>query len=271
MADVLPALADNFAKIHPLRLFLDHAFQGEPVAGLPLSVSRSLRILPLIALASLSAAPAGARNPNPSRYPLRVHVLASDETHKTPRITAAESVACDTIEDMVSSIDPNPDGPISLTGLSGDPCSLHPEIVAGHLLDLQGEDPEFSGEGRGDLVSPPAGTQALTFRYDNCTRLRVRPGFQSLPARWKKPGQKLEVLIPSDDIPAGDRPLPPIKCSLTVTLHDFVYLLLRNGRLVEVSQADYWKRPALRTLLSGNAPTVQQRLEQFTVPAHPTQ
>ena len=241
------------------------------MAGLALSVSRSLRILPVILFASLSIEQAGARNPDPSRYPLRVHVLASDETHKTPRMTASESVACDTIEDMVSSIDPNPDGPISLTGLSGDPCSLHPEIVAGGLLDLQGEDPEFSGLGRGDLVSPPSTTQALTFRYDNCTRLRVRPGFQSLPARWKKPGKKLVVLIPSDDIPSSGRPLPPIKCSLNVSLHDFVYLLLRNGKLIEVSQEDYWKKPALRAFLSGGAPTVQQRLQEFTVPAHPTQ
>jgi hypothetical protein len=241
------------------------------VAGVPCFVSRSLRILPLGLLVSLCAAPAGARNPNLSKYPLRVHVLASDETHKTPSVTPAESVACDTIEDMVSSINPNPDGPISISGLSGDPCSLHPEIVAGRLLDLQGEDPEFSGVGRGDLVSPPAGTQALTFHYDNCTRVRVRPGFQSLPARWKKAGKKLEVLIPSDDVPTGGRPLPPVKCSLTVSLHDFVYLLLRDGKLVEVSQEDYWKRPVLRVLLSGGAPTVQQRLEQYTVPAHPAQ
>jgi hypothetical protein len=239
------------------------------VAGLPRSSSRPLRFVAVLLTGSLCAAPAGARNPNLSRYPLRVHVLASDETQKTPRMSPAQSVACDSIDDMASAIDPGPGGPITLSGLAGDPCSLHPEIVAGRLLDLQGEDPEFSGEGRGDLVSPPAGTQALTFRYDNCTRLRVRPGFQSLPARWKKPGQKLEVLIPSDDIPAGGRALPPIKCSLTVTLHDFVYLLLRNGKLIEVSQEDYWKRPALRVLLSGGAPTVQQRLEQYTVPAHP--
>jgi hypothetical protein len=183
----------------------------------------------------------------------------------------AQSVVCDSIDDIASSIDPSPYGPITLSGLSGDPCSLHPEIVAGRLLDLQGEDPEYSGIGRGDLVSPPSITQALTFTYDNCTRIRVRPGFQSLPARWKKPGKKLEVVIPSDDIPAGDRPLPPIKCSLTVTLHPFVYLLLRNGRLIEVSQEDYWKKPVLRAFLSGGTPTVQQRLEQFTIPAHPNQ
>ena len=237
-----------------------------PGPGLPLS--RVVRILPL--LASLSAAPAGARNPNLSRYPLRVHVLASDETHKTPRMSPGESVVCDSIEGMLDSISPNPGGPISMSGVSSDPCSLHAEIVTGRLLDIQDEDPVFSGEGRGDLISPPTAAQALTFRYDNCSRVRVHPGFQSLPARWKQPGKKLEVLIPSDDIPVNGRPLPPLKCSFTVTLHDFVYLLLRNGRLVDVSQEDYWKRPVLRALLSGVTQTVQPRPEEFTVPAHPT-
>jgi hypothetical protein len=235
-----------------------------PAPGLP----STLRILPIVLIASLCSAPAGARSPNLSRYPLRVHVLAAGETHKTPRMNPAESLVCDSIEDMGSSISPNPGGPISLSGISGDPCSLHPEIVTGRLLDIDDE-PVFSGTGAGDLVSPPTGTQGFTFRYDDCSRVRVRPGFQSLPARWKKPGAKLEVLVPSDDIPVNGRPVPPVKCSFNVTLQKFVYLLLRNGKLIQVSQEDYWKRPVLRTFLSGGAPTVQQRLEQFTVPAHP--
>jgi hypothetical protein len=226
-------------------------------------------IVALFVFALLSI-PAGARKPNLSKYPLRVHVLASDETHVTPRMSPAQSVVCDTIDDMLSSVSPNPGGPITVSGVSGDPCSLHPEITAGRLMDVGNDPPVFSGEGRGDLVSPPSTTQALTFHYDDCTRVRVHPGFQSLPARWKKPGQKLEVLVPSDDIPVSGRPLPPIRCSFTVNLHDFVYLLLRNGKLVEVSQADYWKRPVLRAFLSGEVPTVQERLNQFTVPAHPT-
>jgi len=242
-----------------------------PVPGLPFAISRPLRFLPLFLFAALWAAPAGARNPNLSKYPLRVHVLASDETHKSPRMSPGESVACDQIEGMLDTISPNPGGPITISGISGDPCSMHPEIITGRLLDIQDDDPVFSGEGRGDLVSPPSTTQALTFHYDDCSRVRVHPGFQSLPARWKKPGQKLEVLVPSDEIPVSGRPLPPLKCSFTVTLHDFVYLLLRNGKLVEVSQEDYLKRPVLRVLLSGIAPAVQPRPEQFTVPAHPTQ
>jgi hypothetical protein len=129
----------------------------------------------------------------------------------------------------------------------------------------------FSGEGRGDLVSPPTGTQGISFHYDNCSRVRVHSGFQSLPARWKKPGERLEVLIPSDDIPVNGRPLPPVRCSFTVTMHDFVYLLLRNGKIVEVSQDVYRQKPALREFLSGNAQAVQERPKQFTVSAHPNQ
>jgi hypothetical protein len=111
----------------------------------------------------------------------------------------------------------------------------------------------------------------MTFQYDNCVRVRVRPGFESLPARWKKPGRKLEVLVPSDDIPVSGQPLPPVKCSLTVTLHDYVYLRLPGGKVIKVTQEVYQARPALRDFLSGGAETIKQRLEQFTVPAHPPQ
>jgi hypothetical protein len=222
-------------------------------------------------LAALSTAPAAARNPDLSKYPLRVHVLASDETHKTPRMSPAESLVCDQIEGMLDSVSPNPGGPISLSGVSGDPCLLHPEMMTGRLLNLGDDDPVFSGEGRGDLVSPPASTAGITFHYDNCARVRVHPGFTSLPARWKKPGARLEVLIPSDDIPVNDRPLPPVRCSFNVTMHDFVYLLLRDGRLIEVSQDLYRQKPALRVFLSGQPETIQRRLQQFTVVAHPAQ
>jgi hypothetical protein len=234
------------------------------------SNSRLLTILPLAMLAFLSATQAGAGNPNLAKYPLRVHVLASDESHRTPRMSPFESVVCDSIGGMLDSVSPNPGGPISISGVSADPCSLHPESIGGRLLDIQNNDMVYSGEGRGDLVSPPNSTQGFTFQYDDCERVRVHPGFESLPARWKKPGKRLEVLIPSDDIPTNGRPLPPVKCSLTVTLHNFVYLLLRDGKLLEISQEDYWKRPVLRDFLAGETPTVQPRpQQQFTVPAYP--
>jgi hypothetical protein len=214
-------------------------------------------------------AQAGAGGPKLERYPLRVHVLASDETHRTPRMSAGEAVACDQIEGMLDSISPNPGGQISISGVSSDPCSLHAEYVVGRLMDLPDQDPVFSGTGRGDLVTPPSGTQGITFQYDNCLRVRVRPGFDALPARWKRPGKRLEVLMPSDDIPVGGRPLPPVRCSFDVTLHDYVYLLLRNGKMVQVTQEVYRQKPALRVFLSGAAETMRPRTQDFTVPAYP--
>ena len=74
------------------------------------------------------------------------------------------------------------------------------------------------------------------------------------------------MLIPSEGIPVNGRPLPPARCTLTVTVHDYVYLLLRNGAVIQVSQEVYWKRPALRAFLSGTTQTVQERPKQYTVP-----
>ena len=151
--------------------------------------------------------------------------------------------ACDAVDGVLSSISPG----------GGDPCAIGPDFMRGGMLDNSDDAPDFSGAGRGDLVSPPSGTQGINFRYDNCSRVRVNPGFYSLNARWKKPGKQLEVLIPSDAIPANGRPLPLERCTFTVTLNENVYLLLRNGKLIQVSQKDYWAKPALRIFLSGTA------------------
>jgi hypothetical protein len=224
-----------------------------------------------VLLACATVIPARASGPRLEKYPLRVHVLASDETHMTPRMRPGEAVACDGVDAMVNSIDPGPDAPFSLAGVSSDPCSLHAGVVVGRLLDAPDEDPIYSGEGRGDLVSPPSLTQGVTFQYDNCLRVRPHSGFASLPARWKKPGRKLEVLFPSDDIPVRGKPLPPVRCSLTVTMHDFVYLRLHDGKIVQVSQDFYQSKPALRVFLSGGAEAVKTRPVQLAAAAPPKQ
>jgi hypothetical protein len=194
---------------------------------------------------------------------LRVHVLVAGEAQRQDRMSASGSVACDAIDDMLSSSSDSSDGTISgigISGIFGDPCSFNTGPMAGRLLYVQSEQ-SYSGEGSGDLVSPPNGTLGISFQYKDCYRVRAQPGFQSLPARWKKPGQMLEVLIPSDAIPATGRPLPMAKCSFTVTQHDFVYLLLPPGRLIQVSQDVYWAKPALRVFLSGATKAVQRRAQ----------
>jgi hypothetical protein len=137
--------------------------------------------------------------------------------------------------------------------------------MASQLQYVQSEQ-SYAGQGRGDLVSPPNGTIGISFQYKDCYRVRAQPGFQSLPARWKKSGQ-LEVLIPSDSIPVAGRPMPMAKCSFTVTKHEFVYLLIPPGRLIEVSPDVYWAKPALRVYLSGGTQTVQRRTQTVPVSA----
>jgi hypothetical protein len=213
--------------------------------------------------------PAFARGPKLQKYPLRVHVLASDETHRSPRMSAGEAVACDGVGDMFgaggSSADASSSSPVRV---SGDPCSLNPGVVVEQWMAPLDEQPIFSGQGRGDLVTPPGSTVGITFDYDDCLRVRVLSGFASLPARWKKPG-KLEVLFPSDAIPVRGKALPPVRCSLRVMEHDYVYLRLGNGRIVEVSQQLFWSKPALRVFLSGGAAAVKQRPSQVVDVAQP--
>jgi hypothetical protein len=105
----------------------------------------------------------------------------------------------------------------------------------------------------------------MNFEYADCERVRVPSGFTSLPARWKKPGELLEVLVPSDEIPASGRAVPPVRCSLRVSMQQFVYLLLPQGKLIQVSQEVYEAKPALRVFLSGGTQVVQRRVEVAAV------
>jgi len=226
----------------------------------PVAVTSGLATLATLLL----AAPLAARTPDLTKYPLRVHIIAADKTDRVERMKPGESVVCDAIDDMTSSISPSAGGgPVTLSGVFYDPCTFGATEIVGRQLDIN-NGYVYSGEGRADVVAPPSSTQGISFRYRNCGRVRVLPGFQSLPARWKRPGQ-LEVLLPSDEIPVNGREPRPERCTLTATLHDFVYLLLRNGAVFQVTQEVYWKNPALRAFLRGNPETVEQRVKEFTV------
>jgi len=212
---------------------------------------RLLLVALLLSAVSLAPTPGRAQDSPPSRYPLRLHVLVIDDTHPTPRLQP----------NWCSGSIPNVGGdPGADSGQSGSPCGSGGAAVFG------GSD-DFSGGGRGDLVTPPAGTQALSFTYEGCTRVRVPPGFQSLQARWKKPG-KLEVLIPSDSITEDNHAAPIQKCTLTVTLQEFVYLRLPNGSMLKISQEAYFHKPALRRFLSGGSETLQARTPQTVSVQH---
>ena len=196
----------------------------------------------LAAIAAAAQETPAAKPPKPPKYPLHLHIIAADEFHRTIRMQPTAGIA------------PSGEGGMSIPDFSnGDPGG------GGGNGGPFGGDDDFTGSGRADLVSPPVTTQGLTFKYEGCPRIRVLAGFTSLPARWKKPGQKLEVLLPTDDVSGGDKPQSTEKCTLTVTLHDLVYLRMRTGAIIQVSQADYWKRPVLRKYMSGPMETLQKR------------
>lgn len=185
-----------------------------------------------------------AQDAKASRYPLRLHILAIDDTHPTVRMQP----------NWCSGSVPSFGGDVGgSTGETGIPCG-----GSGSYTTFGGPD-DLAGAGRGDLVTPPeGGAQAVNFAYEGCNRVRVAPGFHSLPARWKRPG-RLEVLIPSDAITGPDRPMPTQKCTFRTKLFEFVYLKVPTGALLKVSQEAYLLKPSLRMYLSGGSETLQQR------------
>ena len=175
------------------------------------------------------------------KYPLRLHVLAIDDTRPTVRM---QPNWCSTAVPDTST------GEIS-------PCSNSGS------MSLGGGDDDFSGAGRADLVMPPNHTAGLNFTYEGCGRVRVAPGFQGLEARWKKPGSKLEVMVPIDAVTDGRVRMQ--RCTLKVVTQEFVYLRMHNGTLVRVSEEAYWNKPSLRMFLSGGSETLSRRTPVVSV------
>lgn len=198
-------------------------------------------------MAFLAPVPGWAQDATASKYPLRLHVLAIDDTHPTTRMQP----------NWCSASIPNMGADMGGGGSGVE--QVDPWGRGGGSTYL-GRDDDFSGGGRADLVTPSGGALALNFTYEGCGRVRVPQGFQGLPARWKKPS-KMEVLIPSDSIAGEDRPTPTQKCMLYTTLHEFVYLRLPNGAMLKVSQDAYMRKPALRVFLSGGSTALQSRVQ----------
>ena len=91
---------------------------------------------------------------------------------------------------------------------------------------------QVDGEGRANLYenSEPKG---FDFNYSCGNRLRVSAGFETYPARWKKNGQTLEILLPE-----FGKPNALESCELKVIMKDQAYVR-RNGLLSEEPVAVY--------------------------------
>ena len=176
-----------------------------------------------------------------SKYPLHLHILAIDDTHKTVRMQPNWSSG-------------------SMPDVSGG--DLTPSSSSGATLG--GGSDDFSGAGRADLVTPPNDTIGLNFTYEGCSRIRVAAGFQSLEARWTKPDARLEVVIPTEAIKDG--PVPMARCTLKVIPQEFIYLRLHTGSIIRVTPEAYAKKPSLRVFLSGPSETLKRRTPKLPQP-----
>lgn len=83
------------------------------------------------------------------------------------------------------------------------------------------------GEGRANLFENgnPLG---FDFSYRCSERLRVSAGYETYPARWKKPGKEIEILLPQFGKPGAMS-----ACNLEVLMKDNEVYVKHNGLLGE--------------------------------------
>jgi hypothetical protein len=89
------------------------------------------------------------------------------------------------------------------------------------------------GEGRANLFEngEPRG---FDFKYRCGQRLRGSAGYETYPAKWKKPGKELEVLLPQFGKPDSFD-----SCDLVVLMKSDTVYRRSNGLLGEASAAKY--------------------------------
>lgn len=94
---------------------------------------------------------------------------------------------------------------------------------------------ETQGDGRADLYEGGE-ARGVDFRYECGYKVRPSFGYETYPARWKKPGKKLIVLLPQFG-ESGKF----FTCEFDTDVKDFAYSRSRNGlRSEPVAQYKLW-------------------------------
>ncbi|SEB75988.1 hypothetical protein [Terriglobus roseus] len=83
---------------------------------------------------------------------------------------------------------------------------------------------EAKGEGRANLFEGGE-AKGVDFQYECDHKLQTSSGFETYPAKWKKPGMELVILQPEFGKPGSFD-----TCHLKVMMKDFTYMM-RNGNL----------------------------------------
>jgi hypothetical protein len=97
------------------------------------------------------------------------------------------------------------------------------------------EEEEAKGDGRADLYENGE-ARGVDFSYDCPYEVRTSFGYQTYPARWKKPGRELVVLMPVFG-KSGEF----FTCHFSTDVKDFAYARGKNGLNSEpVAQFKLW-------------------------------
>jgi hypothetical protein len=93
---------------------------------------------------------------------------------------------------------------------------------------------EAKGEGRANIFENSE-ARGVDFTFDCSEKLKASFGFESYPARWKKPNQELIVLLP-----VFGKTGSYFTCNLKTDVKDFAYAM-HNGKMISEPVADYKK------------------------------
>jgi hypothetical protein len=93
---------------------------------------------------------------------------------------------------------------------------------------------EAKGEGRANLFENSE-AHGVDFTFDCSEKLKASLAYDTYPAKWKKPGQELTVLLP-----VFGKSNTYFTCNFKTDVKDFVYAS-HNGQKVEEPVAEYKK------------------------------
>ena len=93
---------------------------------------------------------------------------------------------------------------------------------------------EAKGEGRANLFENSE-ARGVDFTFDCSEKLKASFGYETYPAKWKKPGQELVVLLP-----VFGKSNAYFTCNFKTDIKDFTYVT-RNGNRAEEPVTEYKK------------------------------
>ena len=123
---------------------------------------------------------------------------------------------------------------------------------------------EAKGEGRANLFENSE-ARGVDFTFDCSEKLKASFGFETYPAKWKKPNQELTVLLP-----VFGKTGSYFTCNLKTDVKDFAYAT-HNGKMISEPVADFKQWMIKHDYDPEHGKNTPTRLQPGEQPAAPSQ